>query len=762
MKSVTEILNHIDELHKESRLEEAEQYMLLELTNSRNENAWNVSLTILNELAGHYRDRGMMNKALDAALESERLLDENNVGIIKERAAAYLNIANVYRAKHDLEESWDYYKKAYSVIEQCGDASLYSSYYNNLALLHQEADRFEDAVVCLKEALNIAENKLGDEIRSAISRTNLATTLIRMKRLGEAYDCLMPAISIFAGRTPSDFHYSAALSAMADLCLYRGETLKAIDYFEAALSEIELHMGKNNFYKIVSDNLSKAYDIAGGKKPIKGLSLCEKYFEAFALPIIENNFSHILEHIAIGMFGEGSECLELDDDISKDHDFGPGFIVVCDDSVSEDDYNELIKMYNNLPKTYMGVTRIETLEGRGRVGVIKYKELLLRKIHIDHLPKSNEEWASIKDEDLILLTNGKLFLDKSGMLSSTRTYLKTSQPYYVYFNKLAYNVELMAKHGQYAFKRALDRDDHIAALISKTEFIKAFLRFVHLVCHECAPYDKWLSASCRRLVTNKREGALLLQQEIDSCIAIAKKEISQSDVEDIKLICNKVNELLVNMGICNSSEDYLQIKAYELKSLANDTVIADKLVELEWELFDKTNNEGGRADCQDNWSTFSIMRRSQYYTWPIELLKLLLTDFTEATKQGRNIITEKYGYMMESTSPEQFENIKDKLPKINDDKKNIINAIVEIQIGWMEAFAQEYPNLSSNARVIHSSEDTPYMTSYETYLRGELSTYHDDSLTMYGRFIASLANNNENLAYKIMRMTKFLYGYCGL
>ncbi|MFR0950514.1 MAG: DUF4125 family protein [Ruminococcus callidus] len=38
----------------------------------------------------------------------------------------------------------------------------------------------------------------------------------------------------------------------------------------------------------------------------------------------------------------------------------------------------------------------------------------------------------------------------------------------------------------------------------------------------------------------------------------------------------------------------------------------EQLAELEFRTFDKVQGIGGRAACQDDWETFSIMRRSQY------------------------------------------------------------------------------------------------------------------------------------------------------
>ena len=77
----------------------------------------------------------------------------------------------------------------------------------------------------------------------------------------------------------------------------------------------------------------------------------------------------------------------------------------------------------------------------------------------------------------------------------------------------------------------------------------------------------------------------------------------------------------------------------------------------------------------------------------------------------------------------------------------------------MEEFAAKYPKAAGNARSIHTAEDTPFNTSYETYLRGELSTYSDMTLDLYGRFIAGLCQKGENLAKLIMTNTALLYGY---
>ena len=190
--------------------------------------------------------------------------------------------------------------------------------------------------------------------------------------------------------------------------------------------------------------------------------------------------------------------------------------------------------------------------------------------------------------------------------------------------------------------------------------------------------------------------------------------------------------------------------------------LIEQIISLEWSAFDKVNNEGGRADCQDDFNTFQIMRKSQYMTWGKELLESWRQDLIAARDSGNNLITYKYGYMMESTAPEKFAIIKDQMPVVSQEKRNLIDQIVEIQVGWMEEFASKYPKLAANSRSVHTIDDNMYNTSAETYLRGELMTYSDGTLKLYGSMVVELAKSGKNLTLMIMENTVHLYGYQSL
>ena len=147
---------------------------------------------------------------------------------------------------------------------------------------------------------------------------------------------------------------------------------------------------------------------------------------------------------------------------------------------------------------------------------------------------------------------------------------------------------------------------------------------------------------------------------------------------------------------------------------------------------------------------------------PEELLEQWLAAFTAAVQAGRNPIMEKYARMMESTDPQLYAGFADQLPELSPEFVQLREAVIAIQIPWMEEFTAKYPHLGSRARVIHTAEDSTAQTSYETYLRGELSVYPFEVLYGYGRWVVSLYQAGKNLACMTMAETVRAYGYASL
>ena len=86
--------------------------------------------------------------------------------------------------------------------------------------------------------------------------------------------------------------------------------------------------------------------------------------------------------------------------------------------------------------------------------------------------------------------------------------------------------------------------------------------------------------------------------------------------------------------------------------------LINDIVNMEWDFFQKTQNVGGRADCQDQPVTFGIMRRSQFRCWSEDTLAQYRSDLLADRETGFNPVTGKYAYMMQWTHPDEFEQIR--------------------------------------------------------------------------------------------------------
>ena len=192
------------------------------------------------------------------------------------------------------------------------------------------------------------------------------------------------------------------------------------------------------------------------------------------------------------------------------------------------------------------------------------------------------------------------------------------------------------------------------------------------------------------------------------------------------------------------------------------TSALDKAIEIEWDMFDKTKNVGGRASCQEDYATFRIMRLSQHLSWPQELLARYCEELKEASEKGRNLISEKYAWMMESTHPQEFESIKGLLSVPTPKALDLIDMIATVELEWAREVFQKYPNITRRGRVMTYMEDDAGNTSQETYARGEMKTYSETLLEMVLAYVQSLKTEGKNLHEMIIKNMVTQYGYTSL
>ena len=190
--------------------------------------------------------------------------------------------------------------------------------------------------------------------------------------------------------------------------------------------------------------------------------------------------------------------------------------------------------------------------------------------------------------------------------------------------------------------------------------------------------------------------------------------------------------------------------------------LIEAIVSLEWEMFHAVNDGGEKADCQNNFATFQIMRRSQLCAWSRELAASWYADLMRARQAGRNLMTEKYGYMMRFTVPEEYAQLAHRLPPVSEEKRETAEQIVSINSRWDAELAAAYPHVAARGRPLTHREEAPDDTSVETYLRCELWTYSERTLRIMLDYFHSLEESGQNYAEMVLTNTVTAYGYASL
>lgn len=779
---ISGILEAEDRLFNENRAAEVEELLMGAVSVALDEGDGGALLQLLNELIGYYRESSRFEDAYKVAEEIEsvasRILPEMSVPY----ATSLLNIATAYRAGGRLADAMTQYRRVEEIYDTVlePDSLLKASLYNNEALLYQETGEFDKAKELLVKALKIVTAN-GESYEEAVSRANIAGTCMQLGELEEGFTEAVKSAEIFETLGVTDGHYAAAYSALGSYFYIKGEFEKGMEAYKTAMDAMEKSLGKNAYYKRLEENFEeckrayeenllkqgKAADSSGKggeekAKEAKGIEICRDYFLQVGLPMLKEKFPEYLGKMAVGLAGEGSDCYGFDDELSRDHDWGPEFCIWVTDETYDKIGKELEKEYEKLPAEFNGIKRGAAISGKGRRGVIKISSFCRRLLGVwdpaaqsDFNIRDHIDWAQTTDASLSAFVNGEVWMDEEGIITGLRSNVAIGYPESFLFKKLAEGCAEFSQAGQYNYLRCLKRNDGITARIMLADAMRAACKIAYYIENRFPPHDKWLYKGLDSLMGG-------------SAVKEALNTLDVCDEKFVPEVLEKIGEsLAMELYVCDYISDtdpYLDHQTEELMmksffSESSDEELTELIARTEFEEFDKVQNEGGRASCQNDWATFGIMRKSQYLTWNRTMLLQYLYDFKRESALGHNLITEKYGRMMESTAPEKYEKIKDNFPPLSEEKKAIIEEICKIQVAWMEDFSKEYPLLASKARTVRTLDDKSYDTSYETYLRGEISTYSDKMLQLYTKFIVDLAGEGKNLAKMTMENSCRLYGY---
>ncbi|MHC1697442.1 MAG: DUF4037 domain-containing protein [Geobacteraceae bacterium] len=284
---------------------------------------------------------------------------------------------------------------------------------------------------------------------------------------------------------------------------------------------------------------------------MQGLHLARDFFFTHGLPMIREFFVDIVDRIAAGLVGPGSECYGFDDDLSRDHDWGPGFCLW----LNSEDYAargaELAAAYRRLPPVFadFGPRRVSPGEEQ-RMGVMTTHGFYARYTGLAHPPLEAREWLPLPEQALGVCTNGMVFHDPSDTFSSWRRHLLDYYPEDIRRKKIASRCMTMAQTGQYNLARSLKRNEPFAASYSELQFCHDLMSMVFLLNRRYPPFYKWL----HRAVLQLPVLGPTVYERITTLLNTADKE---EKIAVIESLCSLVIEELQRQGLSDLDSSFL-------------------------------------------------------------------------------------------------------------------------------------------------------------------------------------------------------------
>ena len=261
--------------------------------------------------------------------------------------------------------------------------------------------------------------------------------------------------------------------------------------------------------------------------------------------------------MAIGLAGHGSECFGFDDEISRDHDFYPGFSIWIDDETDNAEGVEISRVYRRI----CGRAEAErsALADNAR-GVHRIGDFYSRYTGSAGAPETGEQWMFVPEYALAEASNGQVWRDDPGRFSREREIILNGMPEDVRKKKIAARAVKMAQSGQYNYLRCLKHGQEGAAALALAEFVQASCSMIYLLNKKHMPYYKWAFKGMEALeILGDMKDALefLLTGEQDQDGILIKAGV----IEDI---CTGIISEMKKQHLTDINSDYLEPHAFSV------------------------------------------------------------------------------------------------------------------------------------------------------------------------------------------------------
>ena len=242
---------------------------------------------------------------------------------------------------------------------------------------------------------------------------------------------------------------------------------------------------------------------------VQGLALARTYFVELVSPVLRQEFPNL--GYAAAHLGTGSDVLGLDDEMSRDHDWGLRLQLF----VGERDVDRVsVTLDQQLPQRFRGFPIRFGMSGdpteRVRIDVSTLDRFAQEDLGFDpRRDPSPYDWLSLTGQAALEVTAGEVFRDDAGDLTALREALvwwpDDLWRYLVAcdWQRLDQELPLM--------QRAGDRGDDLGSRVIAGRLVDVAMHLGFLLCRQWAPYSKWRGTLFTRLPLDPAIGTALGQ-----------------------------------------------------------------------------------------------------------------------------------------------------------------------------------------------------------------------------------------------------------
>lgn len=294
-------------------------------------------------------------------------------------------------------------------------------------------------------------------------------------------------------------------------------------------------------------------------KFIKGLELCEGFFNEYAKPIIDKCFPNL--QYSAGLIGYGSDVLGLDDEVSRDHMWGPRFYMFLNDNDIDKKDEIFNKFAENLPYEYMGYSvnfsepdqndcgvQHPQLINSGKVNPLifikTFDKFLIEEIGTADLDNIQPlDWLAFSEHRLLSLVSGKLFVDKLNIRKLTDKIKFYPNDVKMYLIASQWNI---IASEQAFVKRCGEVGDEIGSQIICARIAERLIRLCFLYKDTYAPYSKWFGTAFNKLdidenIKTKINAALKVNDLTERENSLVEAQALVADLHNTSGLTDKVD-----------------------------------------------------------------------------------------------------------------------------------------------------------------------------------------------------------------------------